>query len=122
MRTILQIIETQLKKKQPRCRRTKPRSSSAMLLPPMNDCSPFVIVATPTELSLDMCAATIQGWLLFLSLSSRCGYYSRAATIRGPASIRINTVNIANLSPSLRPMTYFALELEHFVCNHATCI
>ena len=39
-----------------------------------------------------MHAATIRGQLLFLSLSSRCGYYSRAATIRGVASIRINTV------------------------------
>ena len=36
--------------------------------------------------------ATIRGWLLFLSQSSRCGYYSRAATVRGVASIQINTV------------------------------
>ena len=39
-----------------------------------------------------MHAATIRGRLLFLSPSSRCGYYSRAAIIRGAASIRINTV------------------------------
>ena len=38
-----------------------------------------------------MRAATIQGRLLLLSLSSRCGYYSRAATIQDAASIRINT-------------------------------
>ena len=43
-----------------------------------------------------MHAATIRGQLLFLSLSSRCGYYSRAATIRGAASIRINTVYITD--------------------------
>ena len=41
-----------------------------------------------------MRAATIRGRLLFLSQSSRCGYYSRAATNRGAASIRINTVII----------------------------
>ena len=39
-----------------------------------------------------MRAATIRGQLLFLSQSSMCGYYSRAATNRGVASIRINTV------------------------------
>ena len=39
-----------------------------------------------------MRAATIRGRLLFLWWTSRCGYYSRAATIRGAASIRINTV------------------------------
>ena len=38
-----------------------------------------------------MHAATIRGRLLFLSLSSRCGYYSRAATTQVAASIRINT-------------------------------
>ena len=41
-----------------------------------------------------MHVATIQEWLLFLSQSSMCGYYSRAATNRGAASIRINTVII----------------------------
>ena len=39
-----------------------------------------------------MRVATIRGRLLFLSQSSMCGYYSRAATNRGAASIRINTV------------------------------
>ena len=39
-----------------------------------------------------MRAATIGGRLLFLSLSSRCGCYSRAVTIRDAASIWINTV------------------------------
>ena len=27
-----------------------------------------------------------------------------------------------NLPPSLRQIVYFALELEHFVCDHATSI
>ena len=49
-------------------------------------------VATPTLLCSRMRAATIRGRLLFLWWTSRCGYYSRAATIRGAASIRINTV------------------------------
>ena len=31
-------------------------------------------------------------WLQFLLQSSRYGYYSRAATIQGAASVRINTV------------------------------
>ena len=39
-----------------------------------------------------MRVATIRGQLLLFSTSSRCGYYSRAATIQGAASIRINTV------------------------------
>ena len=48
-------------------------------------------VATPTQLCSRMRAATIRGRLLFLWRSSRCGYYSRAATsIRGAASIRIS--------------------------------
>ena len=46
-----------------------------------------------------MRAATIRGRLLFLSLSSRCGYYLRAVTIRGVASIRINTVIIIFTGP-----------------------
>ena len=50
-------------------------------------------VATPTLLCSRMRAATIRGRLLFLWWTSRCGYYSRAATIRGAASIRINTVD-----------------------------
>ena len=37
-------------------------------------------------------AATIRGRLLFLWARSKCGYYSRAATIRGAATIRVNTV------------------------------
>ena len=41
-----------------------------------------------------MRTATILGHLLFLLLSSRCGYYSRESTIRGAASIQINTVAI----------------------------
>ena len=39
---------------------------------------------------LCMHAATIRGWLLFLSQSSMCSYYSRAATNWGAAFIRIN--------------------------------
>ena len=31
---------------------------------------------------------------LFLRVRSKCGYYSRAATIRGAATIRVNTVII----------------------------
>ena len=38
------------------------------------------------------CAATIRGRLLFFCASAMCGYYSRAATIRCAAIIRINTV------------------------------
>ena len=37
-------------------------------------------------------AATIRGRLLFFCASATCGYYSRAATIRCAAIIRINTV------------------------------
>ena len=37
-------------------------------------------------------AATIRGRLLFLRARSMCGYYSRAAIIRGAATIRVNTV------------------------------
>ena len=37
-------------------------------------------------------AATSRGWLLFLSQSFRCSYYSREATIRGAVSIGINMV------------------------------
>ena len=37
-------------------------------------------------------AATIRGRLLFICASATCGYYSRAATIRCAAIIRINTV------------------------------
>ena len=40
--------------------------------------------------------------LLFLWRSSRCGYYSRAATIRGAASIRINTVFIDEMGKDRR--------------------
>ena len=42
-----------------------------------------------------MHAATIRERLLFLSLSSRCGYYLKVATIQGVASIRINTVHVS---------------------------
>ena len=66
-----------------------PRLSSAVILPRTNKFVPLVIVATPTKSSLRMHAATIQGRLLFFSLSSRCGCYLRAATIRGAASIQI---------------------------------
>ena len=37
-------------------------------------------------------AATIRGRLLFLCARGACGYYSRAATIRCAAIVRINTV------------------------------
>ena len=60
-------------RKLPHCRRTKPRSPSAMLLPWTNNRLPLAIMATPTQLSSCMCVATIRGWLLFLSLISRCG-------------------------------------------------
>ena len=36
--------------------------------------------------------ATIRGRLLFFRARFNCGYYSRAATIRGAATIRVNTV------------------------------
>ena len=39
-----------------------------------------------------MGAATIRGQLLLFSVSSKCSYYSRAATIWGAASIQINMV------------------------------
>ena len=47
---------------------------------------------------------TIRGQLLLFSVSSRYGYYSRAATIRGAASIRIN-------------MVYVCKYVCMFVCN-----
>ena len=47
-RTSLQITEIWSKNKQPCCLRTKPRTSSAMLLPWTNDRPPLAIVATPT--------------------------------------------------------------------------
>ena len=49
-------------------------------------------MATPIYLSSRVCAATIQGWLLFLSQSCMCGYYLRAATNWGAASILMNAV------------------------------
>ena len=72
--------------------RTKPGTCSVMLLPRTDDRLWRANVATPTLMCSRMRAATIRGRLLFLWWTSRCGYYSRAATIRGAASIRINTV------------------------------
>ena len=51
-------------------------------------------MATPTYLCSRMREATIRGRLLFIPQSSRCGYYSRAATNRGSASIKIRYKNI----------------------------
>ena len=65
-----------------------PGTSSVMLLPRTDDCLWRANVATPTLLCSCMRAATIRGRLLFVWWTSRPG----AATIRGAASIRINTV------------------------------
>ena len=97
MKTSLRVIDIRLSRKLLCCVRNEPRLSSAIILPRTSECSSRAIVTTPTELTLRMRAATIQGRLLFLSLSSRCGYYSTAALIRGMASIQINTV-CANIS------------------------
>ena len=56
------------------------------------DRSWLAIVAMPTQLCSRMRAATIQRWLLFLSQSSICSYYSKVATNRGAASIQMNTI------------------------------
>ena len=48
-----------------------------------NDCTLPAIVTSPAELCSCMCAATIQWWLLFLSLSSICGYYLMTAAFSG---------------------------------------
>ena len=45
--------------------------------------------------------ATIWGRLLFICAQSTCGCYSRAATIRGGATIRVNTV-----CPSCKVLSY----------------
>ena len=68
---------------------------SAMFLPRTNDGPWFAIMATPTQLCSCIHEATIRGQLSFLSQSSMCGYYSRAVTNEGAASIRINTVRIS---------------------------
>ena len=74
--------------------RTKLGTSSVIFWPRTDDRLWRANVATPTSLCSRMRAATIRGRLLFLWWTSRCGYYSRAATIWGAASIRINTVII----------------------------
>ena len=55
-------------------------------------------------------AATIRGRLLFICARSTCGYYSRAATIRGAATIRVITVcnfhGKENAKPVLKEKTY----------------
>ena len=59
--------------------RTKPSTCvcfSAMFLPQSNDCSRLAIMATPNV----------------IVFTYACGYYSRAATTRGAASIQINMV------------------------------
>ena len=89
MKSVLRVINIRSSKKLPCCSRLMPRLSSAMILPRTSKFVPLVIVATPTKSSLRMRAAAIRGRLLFFSLSSRCGYYLRAATIRGAASIQI---------------------------------
>ena len=53
--------------------RTKPETSSVILLPQIDDYS---------------C-----GYTHLIVFTHACGYYSRVATIRGAASIRINTVH-----------------------------
>ena len=88
LRTALQIIIIWSKSKQPRCRRTKPWTSSTVLLPRTNDQScPY---------SLNCVCACMR--LLFLSRSSRHGYCLRAATIWGMTTIWINTLVIQHLS------------------------
>ena len=72
--------------------RTKLGTSSVIFWPRTDDRLWRANVATPTSLCSRMRAATIRGRLLFLWWTSRCGYYSRAATIWGAASIQINTV------------------------------
>ena len=72
-------------------------------------------VATPTLLCSRMRAATIRGRLLFLWWTSRCGYYSRAATIRGAASIRINTVYYSNKYYRLRLISYKSVLVIFFI-------
>ena len=59
-----------------------------------------------------MCVATIQGWPLFLLQSSMCGYYSRAATNQGVASIRINTVYCTYIYTCVHAAIYM------YMCNH----
>ena len=81
MRTALQIIEIWSKNKQPYCCRAKPRC----LLPCF--CLKLTIIQHLRSWAhpLKCVHACVQ--LLFLSQSSRCGYYSRVATIQGVASI-----------------------------------
>ena len=60
---------------------------SAMLLRASKYYTHRAASATPTS------AATIRGRLLFFRARFNCGYYSRAATILGAATIRVNTVH-----------------------------
>ena len=95
--------------------RTKPRTSFAMLLltivhhlqswpHPLNCVRACVLL---------LFAGGYFFILLFLSQSSRCGYYSRAVTIRGAASIRINTVLFITFehksTPFVHPMSVVPL-------------
>ena len=65
MKTSLWVIDVRSSKKLLCCNRTKPRLSSAVVLPQMSKRVALAIVTTPTWSTSCMCAATIQGRLLF---------------------------------------------------------
>ena len=61
MKTSLQVIDVRSSKKFPCCNRTKPRLSSAFVLPRTSERVPLAIVTTPTWSTSHMRAATIRG-------------------------------------------------------------
>ena len=73
---------------------TAAEPSQGCLLPWTNDCHPPNCVCVCVRLLFEH---MIRGWIQFLPQSSRCGYYWRAATIRGTVSTK--TLKHCNLLP-----------------------
>ena len=81
----------------------------AMIVTAARACVPYIwtYVGHRPPNEFIVCVATIWGRLLFFCTRTTCGYYSRAATIRCAAIIRINTV--VQLSPLLEQV----FQLKH---------
>ena len=101
-RTGLRITKIWSKIKQPCCLRTKPRTTSAMLLPRSND----------------------RGHTHLIVFVHACGFFHRApgaATIRGVASIRINTIKYYALVIKTSWLNYHSPKCINY-CKLLACV